>query len=313
MDLRDLRYFEAAAELGHLRLAAARVHRTQPALTKSIHRLEAELGAALFERVGRRIRLTEVGAVLLVRARSLRQAMDDTTREIREFASGAAGHVRVGASATAVEYLLPAITSALLKELPEVTLDVVVGMNDALCAALKAGEFDLVICPIAQVDPALAVHVIAKDPVVVVASSAHPLFRQRTIALADLCRYRWLLPTESIASRTWIDHAFERHGLPRPVAQVRSASISLTPRLVSGTQLLSFISRRNLGMARIGESLREIPLRATTMQRDFAILWRVDGYLGPAATRTRSLIEKRGREILDAATTPRGPRRRVAA
>ena len=61
MDLRDLRYFETIAELQHLGRASARLHRTQPALTSSIRRLEAACGAALFEKAGRGIRLTEAG------------------------------------------------------------------------------------------------------------------------------------------------------------------------------------------------------------------------------------------------------------
>ena len=76
LDLRDLRYFETIAELGHLGQAAKRVHRTQPALTSCVRRLEAAFGTPLFERVGRGIRLTPAGALLLARAQRLRLAAD---------------------------------------------------------------------------------------------------------------------------------------------------------------------------------------------------------------------------------------------
>jgi DNA-binding transcriptional LysR family regulator len=65
MDLRDLRYFETIAELQHVGRAAAKLHRTQPALTGSIRRLEEDCGVALFEKAGRGIRLTAAGRVLL--------------------------------------------------------------------------------------------------------------------------------------------------------------------------------------------------------------------------------------------------------
>jgi molybdenum-dependent DNA-binding transcriptional regulator ModE len=74
LDLRDLRYFEAIAEAGHLGRAAEKVHRSQPALTGCVRRLEEALGTALFERVGRGIRLTAAGEALARRARSLRVA-----------------------------------------------------------------------------------------------------------------------------------------------------------------------------------------------------------------------------------------------
>jgi DNA-binding transcriptional LysR family regulator len=70
MELRDLRYFETIAELQHLGRASARLHRTQPALTSSIRRLEADCGTALFEKAGRGIRLTEAGKVLTSRMQS---------------------------------------------------------------------------------------------------------------------------------------------------------------------------------------------------------------------------------------------------
>lgn len=298
MDLRDLRYFSAAAELGHIRRAAEQLHITQPALTKSVRRLEAALGATLFEHVGRRVMLTEVGRVLLQRARVLLQTAADTTRQVHELATGAAGQVRLGASATAVELILPAIAPTLVAVLPDVTLDIAVGMNDTLCAALKSGELDLVVCPVAVPDAELALHAFAKDPVVVVASADHPLFARRSIVLADLSRYRWVLPSASAASRTWLDHVFEQRGLPKPTAQIRSASISLTPRLVAGTELLSFIARRNLGIPNVGATLREVPLRVTTMPRDFAVMWRKHSYLSPATIRLRELIVSMSPPIL---------------
>ena len=72
MDLRDLRYFETIAELEHVGQAAERLHRTQPALTGAIRRLEKAAGAPLFERAGRGIRLTPAGKVMLRWARQLR-------------------------------------------------------------------------------------------------------------------------------------------------------------------------------------------------------------------------------------------------
>src|SRR5678815_1628178 len=80
LDLRDLRYFETIAELGHLGRAAERLSLTQPALTRCVRRLEESFGTELFERVGRGIRLTSAGDALLTRARRLHVAADETAR-----------------------------------------------------------------------------------------------------------------------------------------------------------------------------------------------------------------------------------------
>jgi DNA-binding transcriptional LysR family regulator len=100
MDAGDLRYFIAAAETGHLQQAAERVGRSQPALSKCIRRLEAEIGARLFEPSWRSLKLTEVGQVLLIRARGLVQDMQDTGREVGDMARGEAGYVRLGSGPT---------------------------------------------------------------------------------------------------------------------------------------------------------------------------------------------------------------------
>jgi len=83
MDLRDLYYFETIADLGNFGRGSDKLHRTQPALSKSIQRLEQTLGTALFFREGRRMRLTPAGELLLMRARHLRQGVQETRREIQ--------------------------------------------------------------------------------------------------------------------------------------------------------------------------------------------------------------------------------------
>ena len=82
MDLRDLRYFEAIAELQHVGRASAKLHRTQPALTSSVRRLEEDCGVVLFERAGRGIRLTAAGKVLLKWAQRMRFDVEDARRPL---------------------------------------------------------------------------------------------------------------------------------------------------------------------------------------------------------------------------------------
>ncbi|HEX8884074.1 MAG TPA: LysR family transcriptional regulator [Noviherbaspirillum sp.] len=120
MDLRDLRYFEVIAELEHMGRASERLHRTQPALTSSIRRLEQDCGVRLFEKSGRGIRLTEAGKVLLKWARRTRLDVHDAQQEINHFANGLLGTVSVGIVPTAAQFLLPPAMRQLIREAPEV-------------------------------------------------------------------------------------------------------------------------------------------------------------------------------------------------
>jgi DNA-binding transcriptional LysR family regulator len=145
MDFRDLRYFEAIAELLHVGQAAQKLHRTQPALTSSIRRLEEECGFPLFERAGRGIRLTAAGQVLLKWAQRVRFDMQDAKLEMAAIGSGLAGHVRIGIVPTAAQFLLPAAARLLLQEGPDITLRTVVGLVDQLKPLLAQGELDMVV------------------------------------------------------------------------------------------------------------------------------------------------------------------------
>lgn len=283
MDLRDLQYFETIAEVGHLGLAAEKVFRTQPALSKCIDRLEAELGTDLFQRDGRRLRLTPVGEVLLARARVLRRTMEEATREVSDFAKGVMGNVRVGSAATAAEYLLPEACSVLLKTAPGVTVDLVIGMNDVLREALRTGQLDIVVGPLSKNEQEFTSWPIIDDEVVVVGRHEHPLFCSSRIKMADLCDYQWVMPAKTVATRQWLDQAFINNNLPPPKVQIASNSISLLPKLIARTDLLSFISRRNLGPGNIGAPLREVLVSQTIMKRSFGVVYRADGYLSPAA------------------------------
>ena len=143
LDLRDLRYFEVIAELEHLGRASQRLHRTQPALTSCIRRLEDECRAPLFERAGRGIRLTPAGKVLLKWAKRIRSDSEDAQREMADIGGGFAGEIRVGIVPTAAQFLLPPAARQLLRQAPGVTLRTVVGLVDALRPMLRSGQLDL--------------------------------------------------------------------------------------------------------------------------------------------------------------------------
>ena len=289
MDLRDLRYFETIAELQHLGRASARLHRTQPALTSSIRRLEADCGTALFEKSGRGIRLTEAGKVLLKWAQRMRFDEEDAKRELQSIAAGMAGSVRIGIVPTAAQFLLPPVARQLLKEAPKVTLHTVVGLVDALRPKLRAGELDMVIGTESAAEPGWVSRPLAQDMIVVAASERHTVFRKRA-TLKDLTAYSWALQPPGAPTRDWLDHTFDRHRLPRPHVQVETTMLLMLPTLIVQTGLLSFISRHHLqGKTRI-PGLKEVPVEGAAMRRRLVVTHRANSFLSPIATRLVNLF-----------------------
>jgi DNA-binding transcriptional LysR family regulator len=291
MDLRDLRYFETIAELQHLGRASARLHRTQPALTSSVRRLEAACGAALFEKSGRGIRLTEAGKVLQKWAQRMRFDVEDAQRELQSIGAGLTGHVRIGIVPTAAQFLLPAVARQLLQEAPAVTLKTVVGLIDTLKPQLRAGELDLTVGTESAAEPGWVSKPLAEDTIVVAASERHPVVRSR-LTLRDLTPHPWALQPPGAPTRDWLDHTFDRHGLPRPRVQVETTMLLVLPTLIVQTGLLSFISRHHLeGRARI-PGLKEVPVKGAEMRRRLVVTHRANSFLSPAARRLLELFEQ---------------------
>ncbi|KAF1305300.1 LysR family transcriptional regulator [Pseudomonas sp. SG-MS2] len=298
MDLRDLTYFETIAELGHLGRAAEKLNRSQPALTKSIQRLEESLGTRLFQRDGRRIKLTDVGKLLLARGRQLQLNIAETEREVRDFANGLVGNIRLGCAASMADHLLPHLTAALLERAPEVTLKLSIAQDDVLKESLRAGRLDVIISPQLADDPQFTTHAILEDEAIVVASAEHPVFCG-PIELKDLCQYRWVLAGPTVTARRWIDNVFISHQLPAPQVQVETNAISLLPRLIARTRLLSFVARETLEHGLGMTWLREVPLQQTTMRRTVAVSVRTDGYLSPAAGALVALLKEKGSSFFE--------------
>ncbi len=295
MDLRDLRYFETIAELQHVGRASAELHRTQPALTSSVRRLEEACGAALFEKAGRGIRLTAAGKVMLKWARQMRLDVEDARRELSAIGQGLGGQVRIGIVPTAAQFLLPAVARRLLQEAPDVTLTTVIGLIDTLKPRLAAGEIDLMVGTEGLAEAGFASKALAEDAIVVAASADHELFRGKP-TLKDLTRYRWALQPPGAPTRDWLDHAFDRKRLPRPRVQVESTMLLMLPSLIARTGLLSFISRHHLaGQQAV---LKEVPVKEAVMRRRLVVTHRDTGYLSPAASRLIELFasSRRGRE-----------------
>jgi DNA-binding transcriptional LysR family regulator len=222
----------------------------------------------------------------------MRFDIDDARREVGAIGAGLSGHVRIGIVPTAAQFVLPAVARQLLQEAPQVTLRTVVGLIDTLKPQLRAGELDLMVGTQSSDEPGWVSLPLAEDLIVVAASARHPVFRRSAIGLADLVDHAWALQPPGAPTRDWLDHSFERAGLPRPRVQVETTMLLMLPALIVQTGLLSFISRHHLqGRARI-PGLKEVPVDGATMQRRMVVTYRANGFLSPAARRLIDLFEQ---------------------
>ena len=113
--------------------------------------------------------------------------------------------------------------------------------------------------------------------------------------MKDLTQYRWVLQPPGAPTRDWLDHAFDRKHLPRPVVHIESTMLIMLPPLIAETGLLSFVSRHHVGAHPSGATLKEVTLKETTMRRRMTVTYRDNSYLPPAARRLVELLSQSSR------------------
>ena len=165
----------------------------------------------------------------------------------------------------------------------------VVALIDTLKPQLQAGELDLVVGTESTNAPGLVSKPLVEDMIVVAASERHEIFDKRA-TLKDLCSYAWALQPPGAPTRDWLEHTFERQGLPRPRVQVETTMLLMLPTLIVETGLLSFISRLHLQGPSGITGLKEVPVKGAAMRRRLVITYRAHSFMSPAARRLIDLF-----------------------
>ncbi len=219
MDIANLQAFIAVADAASFSLAAERLYLTQPAISKRISTLETALGARLFDRLGRKVLLTEAGHTLLPRARRILAELEDSRRALRNLSGHVAGPLSLATSHHIGLHRLPPVLRVFASRYAQVQLDMRFMDSELACEAVIHGDVELGIVTLPlQPPPALQTLPLWTDRLVVVANPTHALARRRRIAPLSLSRYPAILPGEVTFTRTIIDRLFEPLDLELKVA-----------------------------------------------------------------------------------------------
>ena len=292
MEIRDLEYFAAVAEHGHVGRAAEALRLSQPALSKSLRRLEKAVGAKLVRRTPKGVELTAVGAAMQGHVHRLRLSLNDVIHEAADLGEGRAGHLRIGAGAGMGDDFLSAACSALLTAAPKVSVVLTIAPNAILLPSLRNGEHDLVVSGIPHpVYEDLTQERLYEDEFVVYASARHPLAKRRRIRLADLAQERWALAAPDDLSWRWVHRAFEDNHLAPPRIAFATMSAPIRVQTVASSNLVSFSSRRVLQPIWKRFELAELPVKELAWKRSIGVSYRKDAYLSPAARRFIDILK----------------------
>jgi DNA-binding transcriptional LysR family regulator len=197
VELRHLRSFIVTAEESHVGRAAARLHLTQPSLSRQIAALEHDLGVELFTRAHRRFALTPAGGTFLVAAQEIVRRTEEAARDARRAQRGELGTLRVRFVQSATFEALPRLLGPFRAAYPDVVLDVEALVTIRQAKALREGRIDVGLLRPPVSEPGLRTRVISRDPLVAALPAGHKLARRRRIPLAALADEPFVLYTRS--------------------------------------------------------------------------------------------------------------------
>lgn len=238
MELRHLRYFVAVAEEQNVTRAAARLHVSQPPLSRQIRALEDELGIALFEHGAKSIRLTDAGRVFLVEANAVIRRAEEAVQAVKAVAAGQRGEIQVGYAPSLTVEILPRGLRRFQEAHPGVRVQLHDLSTEAMLRGLRDGDLHvgLLIRPSAKALVGLRFEELRRYAVCVALHPAHPLARLRRVALKDLVQERLIgyARDEYPEYHDWVAGLFAGTSDPPRISEEHDSATSLIAAVEAG-------------------------------------------------------------------------------
>lgn len=270
MNIRDISYFVAVAELGHFGKAAKQCFVSQPTLSGQIKKLEEELGVTLFERTNRRVMLTEIGEEILITARRLLNEAE-SIKEIATLSQDPrAGTFRLGAFPTLSTYLFPELVEKVKRQLPDLRLILIEEKTERLVEQLTAGKIDaaLLALPIAQ--DRLESKALFNDAFRLAVPTDHTLAEQNDVTMSELANHRLLLLEEGHCLR---DQAMEVCQLTGAEEQnFRATGLETLRQMVRAGTGITLMPE--IAIKQRDNGIHYLPFRDIPPQRTIGMAWR---------------------------------------
>lgn len=275
MELRHLRYFVIVAEEQNVTRAAARLHVSQPPLSRQIHDLEEELGVPLFRRTAKSLTLTEAGKIFLIEAREVLLRAEKAVQTVRLVAAGDRGQLRVGYAPSLAVEILPRALMAFERDYPGVRVSLHDLSTDECLQRLTARKLDIALTakPCAELMRGLTFQHLRDFPLFCAVSVTHPLARKRTLTLSLLEHERFIVYTKEDYPEyhDWLMELFQPYHFAPRAAEEYDSVTGLIAAVEAGRGVaLVTASVQHLASSR----LKLLPLRPKLPPLCFGAVWK---------------------------------------
>jgi DNA-binding transcriptional LysR family regulator len=296
--LRQLRVFEAAATHRSFSRAAESLHLTQPGVSMHIKELETSAGLPLFERIGRKLHVTEAGQELLARAREILRALKDAEDTLNGLRGLRRGRINLAVVSTA-KYFVPQLLARFGRDFPELEIRLTVNNRSSVIEQLVANDVDLAIMGRSPQSLDTVAEPFAQNPHVIIAAPDHPLASQRGILVETVARENFIVREPGSGTRLAMHQYFDEFGLACNVGMEMASNETIKQAVMAGMGI-SFISRHTLDLELQTHRLVILDVRGTPVIRLWHVAHLVKKRLSPTAVAFKEFVLTHGRDLLRA-------------
>jgi LysR family transcriptional regulator, low CO2-responsive transcriptional regulator len=291
MDFDQLTTFLEVAKSANFSRAGKKLFLSQPAVSAQIRQLELEYGAKLFDRFGKKVRLTAAGDALLEYAEKLLTMRNESLRAVADQANTPRGTLLIGANEATCLYVLPEVFAEYHRLYSDVQINIYRNFSNKVLEKVEDGTVDVGIVTLPIKSPSLKTHSIFRDRLVLMVSPQSPLAKKKVVRTSEIVEQPLIYPKTGF-TRQMLDKLF------RPYR----SQIHVTMELASVGMIKAFVAA-NLGVSLISETfareearageVKLIPIADVDLWRELGLIYRRDRTLPRAATAFISLISRR--------------------
>ena len=286
MDTQNLKAFQAVAEHRSFSLAANELYLTQPAISKRIATLEAQLKCKLFDRIGRSIDLTPAGLALLPRARQILLDVSDTQQLISDLSGAVQGHLNLATSHHIGLHRLPPVLRQFTQHYPAAQLSLDFLDSEKAYKQVLQGNYDLAVITLApEAVPQIKTLKLWKDELCLVASPDHPLSQKKRLTLDDLSAYPAIMPDLSTYTTQLVKGLFDAENLPLDITMATNHMDTI--KMMSAIGLGWAVLPRSI----VDKQLSLLKVRGVKLSRELGCIYHAERTLSNAANTFLSLLQ----------------------
>jgi DNA-binding transcriptional LysR family regulator len=295
--IRQLQMFVEAADAGSFTRAAEKLRVSPAAVSFQIKQVEDLCGFALFERIGKKVTVTDAGRTLLGYARTILQALHDADLALTALRGVVSGRARLGAVSTA-KYIVPHMLARFQEEYPSVTIDLRFGNRRQIGTALERGEIDIAVMGRPLEDSDVLAEPFAVHPSVLVAAPTHPLAAAKVLMPHDLAGVGLIAREEGSGTRLLMEHICATAGIPARIAMTTDSNETIKQAVMAGMGV-AILSRHTVGLELSLQLLKTLPMQGFPLMRSWFVAHRRAMPLMPAHVRLRDFFLRHGQGIID--------------